>query len=198
MVLSSSYIREAAQASRRQVVNMVRVSSLAGGLALLMLFGVSCGGSGSNKGGPNDGEQAPLPATRLDLPTPPRLGDEPVPTAWPDGSLSVYGLMRNDEKHLDSKVIVTGVVDQVYECPEGTEPCDEPHFFITDGVDHLDYRLMVVSTYKEDDEFHKGVEPGAKFQISGVFSRQSMHGFLNSRGLLDAEELTLVKTDDKK
>ncbi len=185
---------DVARMFNRQARKIVLTCCLYGGLLASLLLMASCGGDSGQKGDLSDQEkaQANLPAPRVDLPTPPRLGDDPIPVTWPDGTLSVYGVMRYDEKYLDSKVKVTGLVDAVYACPEGTSPCDEPHFFMTDGVADLDYRLMVVSTFKEDDEFHKELVPGAKLQVSGTFSRQSMHGFLNSRGLLDAEEIVKV------
>jgi hypothetical protein len=93
----------------------------------------------------------PLPEVSPSLPNVPVLPPPPYPIQYPDGSYSVYGVRRREATTMDTDVVVTGYIVQIYappECPTGRTcpPPAAPHLWIADARDVPadGQRLMVV------------------------------------------------------
>jgi hypothetical protein len=92
-----------------------------------------------------------LPDVTANVPNVPTLPPPPYPVNWPDSSYSVYGVRRRESVTMDSDVVVTGYIVEVYTppvCEEGrTCPTPAaPHMWIADarGVSDPHQRLLVV------------------------------------------------------
>jgi hypothetical protein len=151
-------------------------------------------------------EDPTLPPPRLDLPPPPHIVKPSTPTAYPDGTLSVYGLRLSPDTYFKKEVRVQGLVDDVYECPwaelqekefdarerarKFKQPippfsnpmCKEPYFFMTDEAGARQ-KLLVVG-YDPTDKKTKVPKKGDKIIVAGVVDKDSADGFISPQGLL--------------
>jgi len=136
-------------------------------------------------------QQEELPRVEVKLPPSPSFKKQHAPEVYPDQSLSVYGLRKNMEDHLDKAVKVKAYVIEVYECPpcpKGTEckPCDQPHFWIADTPNESRDKALMVTDYLTDPKMKKKIEleAGQQYVFSGRFAKSSGTGFSSSEGLL--------------
>jgi hypothetical protein len=67
-------------------------------------------------------ELAPI---KVDLPPPPNFNITNAPEQYPGGELSVYGLRKHMNQHLDKDVQVKAYLLQIYECPAEQRKCND-------------------------------------------------------------------------
>jgi len=122
-----------------------------------------------------------LPPARVDLPTPPPASGFEVAEKNADGSLRVEGLIHHQEKHLDEKVSVKGVIVRISppcdpkKAQKQGEKCPEPSMFIKDTQDSQ----AVLRLVGFDDEFikKKKVEVGQEHTFRGSYQKVA-YGFV--------------------
>ncbi len=62
---------------------------------------------------------------KVDLPPTPNFNVSNAPEQYPSGELSVYGLRKRMDKHLDKDVQVKAYLLEIYECPAELRKCNE-------------------------------------------------------------------------
>jgi hypothetical protein len=67
-------------------------------------------------------ELAPI---KVDLPPQPNFNVNNAPEQYPSGELSVYGLRKHQNQHLDKDVQVKAYLLQIYECPAEQRKCND-------------------------------------------------------------------------
>jgi hypothetical protein len=178
-------------------------------LILAALF-VGAGCQGNVQPPPAAPEDPSLPPVKLDLPAPPRIVKIALPTAYPDGTMSVYGLRHDLDSLLNKEVLVRGVVEELYVCPwaeqdkkehaaaeaarkagrpvpksdDSRPACKVPHFFLSDPQGGKQ-RLLVVGYDTEDEK--TGIKEPIKGQavvLTGTLAKDSPEGFIAVEGLL--------------
>jgi len=155
------------------------------------------------------GEPESTLSTRSDvevrLPSAPNLGQRPEPPTFPDGALSVGGLMAVADTHVGRAVTVRGLVADTVVCKpsEGAdkaeqgkgkdkgkaeEPvCHPPsHLYLADDVKAQRDRLLIVGWSAKKVG---GVRRGQQLTFHGGFQRVSPDGtFIRQAGLLVVPE----------
>ena len=166
-----------------------------------------------------------LPPANVNLPpVPADLGVSRIPETHPDGSLTIDGLRRNRQAHLDKEVKVKGKVEFVYRCEHwedknkrrrrrrrrGAEDdappkmCNRHHFTIIDEADKDKDPLLIVNLslphYQEKIEEGE-LKEGMTLTISGTYTDLG-DGFVETeRGLImmrEIDELKPTEEDEKK
>ena len=186
-----------------------------GSLALVCaLFLVAC--EEEDTGGPVVVEQ--VDKYKPNLPPVPKIAKPNVPETYDDSSYSVYGLRKNVGKTMDQVVTVTAYIAKIYQkpvCPEG-KTCHTlmPHLFLADDPKETlskrfvrlvgyaqSFKEMEDEKYNEEQgkerELPEGVflppviwdwRQGHKYKITGLFSRSSGAGFMDTDGLLSYDK----------
>ena len=67
-------------------------------------------------------ELAPI---KVDLPPQPNFNVTNAPETYPTGELSVYGLRKHTNQHLDKDVQVKAYLTEIYECPAELRKCND-------------------------------------------------------------------------
>jgi hypothetical protein len=158
-----------------------------------------------HQGGYGEDTQGQLPNINVDLPPVPSFDPGPIPLTYPDGTLSIVGLKRRQEKYLGQEVKVTAFVTDVYVCPPeiknckgtGCKNCEKPHFFVGDTADATDDKSLICSDYNEPGDKIVPGEPGSdnppldtkklkgeKIIVDAMYSLSSGAGFKSSDGVL--------------
>lgn len=179
------------------------------GLSLLLLCGLLALGACQGQmvePPPAPPEDPSLPPPKLDLPPPQHIVRPAIPQAYPDGTLSVYGLQLDVESFVKKEVRVRAHVTEVYSCPWAEEeekerkaaerakalnqprprtkpthpPCKEPYFFVADSATAR-HKLLVVGF---DPEKTKPPQKDQQVVLTGTFAKESDEGFMSPDGLL--------------
>ena len=207
---------------------MKRISVLV--LMVLAGLCISAKGCESGDGGGVNPVVENVSSYKPNLPSVPTIPKPSVPETYSDSTYSVYGLRRNMTKTIDTQVTVTAYIAKIYqkpECPED-QTCHTimPHLFLADDSnEQIERRYLRLVGYAqsfremEDEKFNdeqgkvrelpEGVylppviwnwQQGRKYKISGVFSRQSGSGFMDTDGLLEygSHECLDCPDDDSK
>ena len=90
-----------------------RIQGLSCALGICVL--VACGGGETR-------EPSPRSTIQVSLPAPPQLKPPVYKKAFPDGVLTVEGLLRNRDRFLQQTVRVRGIVERVALCQEVKRP----------------------------------------------------------------------------
>ena len=101
------------------------------------------------------------------LPSVPTIPKPTVPEILGDGTYSVYGLRKNIQKGIDTKVTVTAYITKMYEKPvcEKGKPCHTlmPHLFLADEKDEpLAKRHLRLVGYAQSFKEMEEAEAAAK------------------------------------
>jgi hypothetical protein len=91
------------------------LSRVIGPLALLALL----------PGGRAMAQGQELPPIKVELPAQPNFNINNAPEQYPTGELSVYGLRKHMNQHLDKDVQVRAYLLQIYECPAEQRKCND-------------------------------------------------------------------------
>ncbi len=153
-----------------------------------------------------------LPEIVPDLPEVPVLPPAPFPTTYADESYSVYGMRQRLSQLLDTDLVVSGYIVDIYEPPpckaKKKDDCprvDAPHMFIADKPDITDRadQLLVVGYADNQEQLAKArrgrktttisgtvVVPrdlaiGSRVTVKGHFTLISSGGFNTSNGLVE-------------
>ena len=134
-------------------------------------------------------EATQLPAIKVDLPPPPTFAGEDLPLAYPDGTVTVFGLRKQHEKLLGKEVKVKAYLLDVYQCPKCPKGqtcrlCDQPHFFVSDSPQGKKEKALMVVDYLTPKQKPPMLTIGKQYVIDGTFSVNSGGGFADSDGLL--------------
>lgn len=110
-----------------------------------------------------------LPDVSPSLPNVPTLPPPPHPVTYPDSSYSIYGLRRRESVTMNTDVVVTGYIVEIYappECPEGrTCPTPAaPHLWIADtrGETNDQNRLMIAGYAENQIQIDEARELAAR------------------------------------
>lgn len=129
-----------------------------------------------------------LPPARVELPTPPPASGFTIPEKNADGSMRVEGLIYHQDKYMDQKVDVKGIIVKMSTpCdPKKTkrsgEPCPEPNLFIKDDVDAQ--RVLRVVGYDDDFIKKSKIAEGEEHLFKGTYSKVAQGFVATEDGLL--------------
>jgi len=139
-----------------------------------------------------------LPPIKVDLPPPPPFTDQDQPLAYPDGTVSIFGLRKQKDKYLSKEVKVKAYLLEIYQCPkcpkgQTCKLCDQPHFFLSDQQNGKKEKAMMVVDYLMPKQKPPFLTVGKQYVVEGTFARNSPTGFADSDGLLEFSKMV----DDK-
>lgn len=152
----------------------------------------ACQGSEDKAAGENE-SRATLPPIKVNLPPAPSFDRPRTPEKYPDDTLSVYGLRKKLDQHLDQDLRVKGVLLEYYTCPcpggKTTDKCtcELPHFWIADEPATPKDKALLVADMPYNDlgkRLDLKVVVGQQYIVQGTFARQSNTGFAASDGLI--------------
>lgn len=122
-----------------------------------------------------------MPPARVDLPSPPPASGFEVQEKYPDGNLRVEGLIHYQDKHLEQKVNVKGVILKISEpcdpkkAQKKDEKCPEPSLFIRDEPDSQ--KIMRMVGFKDDFIKKAKIAEGDMRVFKGTYSKVA-YGFV--------------------
>lgn len=128
------------------------------------------------------------PPARVELPDPPPSSGFTIPEKNSDSTMRVEGLIHHQEKYLDQKVDVRGVIVKLSEpCDPGKakktgEPCPEPNLFIKDDADAQ--KVLRVVGYKDDFIKKSKIEEGQTHVFKGTYVKVAQGFVATEDGLL--------------
>lgn len=130
-----------------------------------------------------------LPPIKIQLPPPPSFAEPNIPLQYPDGSVSIYGMRKHLNKHLNQQVKVKAYLLEMYQCPvcpkkQTCKPCDQPHFFMTDEPNGRKDKALMVADYRMPKAKDPKLTVGKQYIVDGNFARNTSGGFAASDGLL--------------
>lgn len=142
-------------------------------------------------------EASPLPSIKVDLPPPPSFSDQDLPLVHPDGTPTVFGLRKQQQKYLNKEVKVKAYLLEVYQCPKCPKGqtcrlCDQPHFFLSDSPNGKKEKALMVVDYLMPKQKPPVLTVGKQYDVEGTFAVNSPTGFASSDGLL---QFTRMKDD---
>lgn len=159
-------------------------------------------------------DESHLAPARVNLPPVPRLDVLDAPRGWPDGTLSVAGLLLDRAALREADIRVTGIVQEIYVCEgsgdeigEGTGAdgglagvdtiaptasvtrragCLLPHLYIVDNL--RSSTRMLVADY--DAFFYQPqLEVGGRYVFAGVFTDRARGFTSTEEGLIAASRI---------
>ncbi|MEZ4460036.1 MAG: hypothetical protein R3E66_09960 [bacterium] len=129
-----------------------------------------------------------LPPARVDLPDPPPASGFTIPEKNSDGTMRVEGLIHHQEKFLDQKVDVKGLIVKLStpcdpkKAKKTGDPCPEPNLFIKDDADAQ--KVLRVVGYDEDFVKKSKLAEGEEHVFKGTYSKVAQGFVATEDGLL--------------
>jgi hypothetical protein len=157
-------------------------AALAGAIA-------GCQGNGGAALGLSSEPAQALPSMKVELPPAPSFAEPDLPLAYPDGTMSVYGLRKQLDKYISKDVKVKAYLLELYECPkcpkgQTCKLCSQPHFFLSDTANGKKEKSLMVVDYLMPKQKPPALTLGKQYEVQGTFARNSPTGFAASDGLL--------------
>jgi hypothetical protein len=165
--------------------------------AVAAVLAAGCSGN-EGAAGLNTGEAVAMPGLTVNLPPAPSFAKPDLPLSYPDGTMTVFGLRKQQDKYLGKEVKVKAYLVDMYVCPPCPKKavcklCAQPHFFLGDTANTKPEKALMVVDYLMPKQKPPALTVGKQYEIDGTFARNSPTGFAQSDGLLLFTKLT----DDK-
>jgi hypothetical protein len=184
-------------------------------LLLLLVSALATAAVGCETEAPVEPDANTGPPIEVQLPPVPQI-DLERPVSYPDGSISVWGLMSQRDQLLRESVHVTGYLEEIYICenrplqdvvdhairyaeelPEGSglaaeDRCNFPHLFLVDRLGS-DQRLLVTG-------YEAVMEPlftvGERYDVRGRYLEETRGFNRAGDGLIHATEIHGGRLDE--
>jgi hypothetical protein len=158
-------------AERSENTMKLRISTLIS----LAILTTACGHGAA----PEPPKRTPAVGT-AQLPESPNLDPVEAPLNYPDGALSVRGLLAADKGSLAKEVSVRGYVAAMTPCAATETACKPaPHLYLSDQADRLGKRLLVGGERHLET---RGLTVGQQVTLKGHFATSSDDGIYFAPG----------------
>ncbi len=129
-----------------------------------------------------DPSKAKPEVPKVHLPASPEMVEPRVPERYTDGSFTVAGLIKNQSKHLNNDIRITGFISKIYKC--GAEAaCELPdHAVLVDDLQRPMKRLVVLGGA---DTIFGELKESQSVKLKGYYGQSDPQGmFVRMEGLL--------------